>query len=169
MSPSFQTSRNPYLLHKVSPGQPSPSSATAPFFFFFGTNSTGNWTSQVALVIKTPPASGDLKHAGSILDWKDPLEEGVATHSSILAWRIPWTEQPEGPVHGVIKSRTRLKQQHNWELTAQCLVSAIPAPLGVPLTSFIVPLLLWEARLLSRAGPWPGECPPWSQHHPRRP
>ena len=26
--------------------------------------------------------------------WEDPLEEGVATHSSILAWRIPWTEEP---------------------------------------------------------------------------
>ena len=28
--------------------------------------------------------------------WEDPLEEGVATHSSILAWRIPWTEEPGG-------------------------------------------------------------------------
>ena len=28
--------------------------------------------------------------------WEDPLEEGVATHSSILAWRIPWTEEPDG-------------------------------------------------------------------------
>ena len=32
--------------------------------------------------------------AGSILGWEDPLEEGIATHSSILAWRIPWTEDP---------------------------------------------------------------------------
>ena len=30
------------------------------------------------------------------LDWQDPLEEGMATHSSILAWRIPWTEEPGG-------------------------------------------------------------------------
>ena len=28
--------------------------------------------------------------------WKDPLEEGMAAHSSILAWRIPWTEEPGG-------------------------------------------------------------------------
>jgi len=28
------------------------------------------------------------------LDWDDPLEEGMATHSSTLAWRIPWTEEP---------------------------------------------------------------------------
>ena len=30
------------------------------------------------------------------LDWEYPLEEGTATHSSILAWRIPWTEEPGG-------------------------------------------------------------------------
>ena len=35
------------------------------------------------------------------LDWEDPLEEEMATHSSILAWRIQWTEKP--PVHGVAK------------------------------------------------------------------
>ena len=31
------------------------------------------------------------------LAWEDPLEEGMATHFSILAWRIPWTEEPGGP------------------------------------------------------------------------
>ena len=30
------------------------------------------------------------------LGWEDPLEEGMATHSSVLAWRIPWTEEPGG-------------------------------------------------------------------------
>ena len=30
------------------------------------------------------------------LGWEDPLEEGMATYSSILAWRIPWTEEPDG-------------------------------------------------------------------------
>ena len=30
------------------------------------------------------------------LDWEDPLEDGMATHFSILAWRIPWTEEPGG-------------------------------------------------------------------------
>ena len=30
------------------------------------------------------------------LDWEDPLEKGMATHSSILAYRIPWTEEPGG-------------------------------------------------------------------------
>ena len=43
---------------------------------------------------------------------KDPLEEEMATHSSTLAWRIPWTEEPGGliTVHGVTKSRTRLNK-----------------------------------------------------------
>ena len=31
------------------------------------------------------------------LGWEDPLEKGMATHSSILAWRIPWTEEPGRP------------------------------------------------------------------------
>ena len=30
------------------------------------------------------------------LGWEDPLEKGMATHSSTLAWRIPWTKEPEG-------------------------------------------------------------------------
>ena len=30
------------------------------------------------------------------LGWEDPLEKGMATHSSILSWRIPWTEEPRG-------------------------------------------------------------------------
>ena len=38
---------------------------------------------------------------------EDPLEKEMATHSSILAWRIPWTEEP-GTVHRVAKSWTRL-------------------------------------------------------------
>ena len=43
------------------------------------------------------------------LDREDPLEEGMATHSSILAWRIPRTEEPGG-VLGVAKSQTQQKQ-----------------------------------------------------------
>ena len=39
------------------------------------------------------------------LSWEEPLEEGMATHSSILAWKIPRTEEPGGAtVHGVAKS-----------------------------------------------------------------
>ena len=45
------------------------------------------------------------------LGWEDPLGEDVATHSSILAQRIPWTEEPRKlQVRGGAHSRTRLKQ-----------------------------------------------------------
>ena len=45
------------------------------------------------------------------LGWEDPLEEEMATHSSSLAWRIPWTEEPgEQQSVGSQRSRTRLKQ-----------------------------------------------------------
>ena len=48
-----------------------------------------------SLVVKNPPANaGDIRDPGSSLDWGDPLEEGMATHSSILVWRIPWTKEP---------------------------------------------------------------------------
>ena len=56
-----------------------------------------NGASQVALMVKNPPASaGDVRDRVRSLSWEDPLEEGMATHSSILAWRIPWTEEPSG-------------------------------------------------------------------------
>ena len=42
------------------------------------------------------------------LGWEDPLEKEMTTHSSILAWEIPWTEEPGQGSHGVAKSQTRL-------------------------------------------------------------
>ena len=44
------------------------------------------------------------------LGQKDPLEEGMATHSSILAWRTPWTGAWQATVHRVAKNWARLKQ-----------------------------------------------------------
>ena len=43
------------------------------------------------------------------LVWEDPLEKGMATHSSILAWRIPWTEEPGGLQSMGLQSQTRLR------------------------------------------------------------
>ena len=40
--------------------------------------------------------------------WEDPLEKEMATPSSILLWKITWTEEPGATVHGVTKSWTRL-------------------------------------------------------------
>ena len=48
----------------------------------------------MAQLVKNLPA---MQETGvQSLGWEDPLEEGMATHSSILAWRIPWTEEPSG-------------------------------------------------------------------------
>ena len=48
----------------------------------------------VAEMAKNPPAVRET--CVRSLGWEDPLEEGMATHSGILAWRIPWTEEPGG-------------------------------------------------------------------------
>ena len=53
--------------------------------------------SQVVLVVNNLLASaGDIKIWAGSLGREDPLKEVMATHSSILAWRIPWTEEPGG-------------------------------------------------------------------------
>ena len=49
---------------------------------------------MVAQMVKNPPAV--WKTWVQSLGWEDPLEEEMATHCSILAWRIPWTEEPGG-------------------------------------------------------------------------
>ena len=45
-------------------------------------------------LVKNPPAMQETPVPS--LGWEGPLEEGMATHSSILAWRIPWAEKPSG-------------------------------------------------------------------------
>ena len=52
------------------------------------------WASQVALVVKNPPVNArDIRDVGLLPGQEGPLEEGLTTHSIILAWRIPWTEE----------------------------------------------------------------------------
>ena len=59
----------------------------------------------MALMVKNLPAMQETRVQS--LRREDPLEKGMATHSSILAWEIPWTEEPGGlQVHGVAKSDT---------------------------------------------------------------
>ena len=53
-----------------------------------------SWASMVAHMVKNLPAMWETRI--QYLGWEDPLEKGTATHSSILAWRIPWTEEPGG-------------------------------------------------------------------------
>ena len=59
------------------------------------------------------------------LGWEDPLEEGMETHSSILAWRIPWTLEPDGLIaQRVAKSWTQPKQLN----IHACSNSEVPNP-----------------------------------------
>ena len=48
------------------------------------------------MVKNLPASAGDIRDEVRSLGQEDPLEKEMATHSSILAWRIPWTEEPGG-------------------------------------------------------------------------
>ena len=52
---------------------------------------------MVAQLVKNPPVMQETRVQS--LGWEDPLEKEMATHSSILAWKIPWTEEP-GRIQG---------------------------------------------------------------------
>ena len=67
--------------------------------------------SLVARTVKNLPAMQEAQVR--YLGLEDALVKGMATHSVILAWRSPWTEEPEGlQFHPVRKSRTRLSDFH---------------------------------------------------------
>ena len=66
--------------------------------------------SQVTLMVKNPlPMQETQEMWVQSLNQEDPLEEGMAAHSSFIAWRIPWTEEP-ARLHRVAKCWTLLKQ-----------------------------------------------------------
>ena len=64
------------------------------------------WTSLVAQMIKNLPAMWETQVQS--LDWKEPLEKEMATHSSTLAWRIPWREE-----HGRLQSMGSQRVGHD--------------------------------------------------------
>ena len=63
-------------------------------FVFFNDTPVRICACLVAQMVKSPPAMQDI-HV-RLLGQEGPLEEGMAVHSNILAWRIPWTEKPGG-------------------------------------------------------------------------
>ena len=68
------------------------------------------WASQVALVVKNLPSNaGDIRNVGSVSKRGRCLKEGMASKFSILAWRIPWTEEP-----GELWSRESRRVNHDW-------------------------------------------------------
>ena len=78
-----------------------------------------SWASLVAQTVKNLPAMQETWVPS--LGWEDPLEKARATHSSVLAWRSPWTT-----VHGVAKSRTRLSDSLHF--TSQLLCTSVFSP-----------------------------------------
>ena len=58
------------------------------------------------MVKNSPANAGDLRDTSTTPGWEDPLEEGKAAHSSILAWRIPQTEEP-GRFQFTVSQRVR--------------------------------------------------------------
>ena len=60
-------------------------------------------SSLVAQTVKRLPTMWETQVQS--LGWEDPLEKGIAIHSSTLAWKIPWVEE-RGRLHGVAKSQT---------------------------------------------------------------
>ena len=71
------------------------------------TNTSLYWASLVAQTVKNPPAVQETQVRS--LGREDPLEEGMTTHSSILAWIIPWTEEPGG-----LQSMELQGVRHDW-------------------------------------------------------
>ena len=64
-----------------------------------------------------------------ILDWEDSLEEGMATPASIIAWKIPWTEEPDGlQSTGLQRVRHDLVTEHNHY---NCYISPIQIHPGI--------------------------------------
>ena len=65
---------------------------------------------QVALVVKNPPANaGYVRDVVQSLGQEDSLEEGMAAHSSVLSWRVSWTEEP-----AVLQSIRSKRVEHDW-------------------------------------------------------
>ena len=77
------------------------------FDVFLRGSETVLWGFPVAQMVKNLPAMQEIwvQSLGQL----DPLEKGMATHSSILAWRIPWTEEPGG-----LQFTGSLRVGHNW-------------------------------------------------------
>ena len=100
------------------------------------------WVFLVAQMIRNLPAMREpwIQSLGR----EDPLEKGMATHSSILAWRIPWTVEISG-----LQSMKLQKVRHNWaKLTpsspAPTPVEQPQSPVIIHLSKLWLPLLLWS-------------------------
>ena len=108
------------------------------------------WASLVAQMVKNLPATWETRVRS--LSWEDPVEKEMTTHSSILAWRIPRTEEPGRLVHGIAKSRARLsnwhteQQPHSQGLLLRNSEQVLPEAHLLPLSPEIIDdwFILWK-------------------------
>ena len=100
------------------------------------------WASLVAQLLKNPPAMQETWV--QFLGWEDPMEKGKATHSSILAWRIPWAVGFMGSQrvgHGLVTFTFAFKvRSQNMSLTKIKVPSGLPFLMEAPGEScFLLP------------------------------
>ena len=95
------------------------------------------WASLMAQMVKNRPAVWETWVRS--LGQEDPLEKRMALHSSILAWRIPWTEESDGLVHGVTKSQTQPSDHHSFRtfLPASIWPSTASSSVCLPKSSYL--------------------------------
>ena len=103
--------------------------------------------SLVARMVKNLPAVWETWVRS--LGQEDPLEKGMATHSSILAWRIPWTEEP-----GRLQSMGSQRVRHDW--TTNILSSQNFSSLNMH--AFLIPSWLWISIFSPRKSPCYDSC-----------
>ena len=85
-----------------------------------------SWASLVAQLVKNPPAMWETRVRS--LGWEDPLEKGKATHSSVWAWRIPWTVQSMGSQ----RIRHNIATKHQ-QIEAMAIIIFLLLLLSIPL------------------------------------
>ena len=139
------------------------------------------WASLVAQMVKNWPAGQETWVP--FLGWEDALEEGRASPCSILAWRVPWTEESGGPQSmGSQRSRTRPRDarthsaspaSYTWRLRA--VAACIPAVCSVKACNTVVfsvfpafPAVQPSARSVSERFLSPGRHPFSLSSHPHR-
>ena len=103
------------------------------------------WASWVVQTVKNLPVMWETWIRS--LSWEDPLEEGMAIHSSILAWRIPWTEEP-----GRLPSMRLQSVRHDWASLlgwfkySHFLSCASESMVGTPVVTYVARMLRGNSK-----------------------
>ena len=134
------------MLHQMSALLLAPSALRAAVLCVWGDPpALEQWASLVAQTVKNLPVMQETWVQSLV--WEDPLEEKMASHSSILAWEIPWTEEPGGlQSMGSQKSQIQLSDFH---FGCTILVTNCPFHSGGKKS------VAWN-KLVSKAGSTPG-------------